>query len=186
MIDIKILRTNPELVRDSLEKRNLKLDLDHFLELDAVRLNIQKELNDLQALRNKTSKEIPTIKDPQEKQEKVLSMRGVGDDIARLEKELEKSSQEYNELLYSIPNFLSPTAAIGKSDEENVVVSKFSEPTKFSFPPKTHYEIGEARGWIDIEKGATVSGARFWYLKGDLVFLQFAIMNYVMAKMAEK
>lgn len=186
MIDIKILRTNPDLVRDSIAKRNLKLDLDRFLELDTIRLGIQKELNDLQALRNKTSKEIPTLKDAYEKQAKVLSMRSVGDDIARLEKELAISDEEYDGLLYSIPNFLSPTAAIGKNDEENVVVSKFSEPPRFSFPPKTHYEIWEARGWIDIEKGATVSGARFWYLKGDLVFLQFAIMNYVMAKMAEK
>jgi seryl-tRNA synthetase len=186
MIDIKILRSNPELVRDSIAKRNLKLNLDRFLELDNIRLDLQKQLNDLQALRNKTSKEIPTIKDASEKQAKVLSMRAVGDDITLLEKELEKSEEEYNGILYNIPNFLSPTAAIGKSDEENVVVSKFSEPTKFSFLPKTHYEIGEARGWIDIEKGADVSGARFWYLKWDLVFLQFAIMNYVMAKMAEK
>lgn len=165
MIDIKILRSNPELVRDSIAKRNLKLNLDRFLELDNIRLDLQKQLNDLQALRNKTSKEIPTIKDASEKQAKVLSMRAVGDDITLLEKELEKSEEEYNGILYNIPNFLSPTAAIGKSDEENVVVSKFSETTKFSFPPKTHYEIGEARGWIDIEKGADVSGARFWYLK---------------------
>ncbi len=186
MIDIKILRSNPELVRDSIEKRNLKLDLEHLLTLDGVRLTLQKKLNDLQAIRNKTSKEIPTIKDSIEKQEKVTSMRVLGDDISCIEKELLESDEEYYGLLYSVPNFLSPTAAIGKTDEENVVVSKFSEPTKFSFIPKTHFEIGEARDWIDIEKGAEVSGARFWYLKGDLVLLQFAIMNYVMAKMGEK
>lgn len=186
MIDIKILRNNPELVRDSITKRNLKLDLDRFLELDGLRLDFQKKLNDLQALRNKTSKEIPMIKDPVVKQEKVVSMRAVGDEIARLEQELGMSEEEYNGILYSIPNFLSPTAAIGKTDEENVVVSRFSEPTKFLFSPKTHYEIGKARGWMDIEKGAEISGARFWYLKGDLVFLQFAIINYVLAKMAEK
>lgn len=186
MIDIKILRSNPELVRDSIQKRNLSLDLDRLLEIDKVRLDFQKELNDLQALRNKTSKEIPTIKDQAEKQEKMASMRAVGEDIARIEKELTSSDEEYYGLLYSVPNFLSPTAAIGKSDEENVMVSKFGEPTQFSFPPKPHYEIGKARGWIDIEKGADVSGARFWYLKGDIVFLQFAIINYVLAKMAEK
>ena len=186
MIDIKILRNNPELVRDSIIKRNLTINLDRLLELDAVRLDIQKELNDLQAIRNKASKEIPTIKNEAEKQKKMASMRTVWEDISRLEKEIATSDEEYYGILYSLPNFLSPTAAIGKSDEENVVVSKFSEPTKFLFPPKTHYEIWKARGWIDIEKGADISGARFWYLKGDIVFLQFAIMNYVMAKMAEK
>ena len=186
MIDIKILRANPELVRDSILKRNLTLDLDRLLHIDRKRLDIQQQLNDLQALRNKTSKEIPTIKDPVEKQEKMAAMRRVGEDIVRLEKEHATSDEEYYGLLYSVPNFLSPTAAIGKTDEENVVVSQFSEPTKFTFPPKTHYEIGEARGWIDIEKGAEVSGARFWYLKGDLVLLQMAIMSYVMNLMVQR
>jgi seryl-tRNA synthetase len=77
MIDIKILRSNPELVRDSITKRNISVNLDRLLELDQVRLDIQKELNDLQALRNKTSKEIPSIKDQAEKQEKMTSMRAV-------------------------------------------------------------------------------------------------------------
>ena len=186
MIDIKILRSNPELVRDSIEKRNLSLNLDRLIEIDNSRLEIQKELNELQALRNKTSKEIPTIKVDAEKQAKMASMRAVGENISQLEKKLSESDEEYYGLLYSVPNFLSPTAAIGKSDEDNLVVSKFSEPTKFAFPPKAHYEIGKARGWIDIEKGADVSGARFWYLKGDIVLLQFAIINYVFAKMVEK
>jgi len=77
MIDIKILRNNPELVRDSIIKRNLTINLDRLLELDAVRLDIQKELNDLQAIRNKASKEIPTIKNEAEKQKKMASMRTV-------------------------------------------------------------------------------------------------------------
>lgn len=67
-----------------------------------------------------------------------------------------------------------------------MVEAKFGEPTQFDFTPKAHYEIGEARGWIDIEKGAEVSGARFWYLKGDLVLLQFAIMQYVMSVMVSR
>ncbi len=110
----------------------------------------------------------------------------MGDQISEFESKLAETVESYENMLYSIPNFLDPTAAIGPDDSGNTVESRFNEPTKFTFPPKTHYEIGEARGWIDIEKGAEVSGARFWYLKGDIVLLQFAILQYVIGEMVKK
>lgn len=186
MIDIKILRSNPELVRDSITKRNLKVDLDAFLALDAERLAERQKMEEFQALRNRVSKEIPTIADAAEKQAKIAEMKSVGENIATIEASLAETEEAYNDMLYSIPNFLDPTTAIGADESGNTVESRFGEPTKFAFPPKAHYDIGEARGWIDIEKGAEVSGARFWYLKGDLVLLQFAILQYVMQVMVAK
>lgn len=186
MIDIKILRSNPELVRDSIAKRNLKVDLDAFLALDAERLAQRQKMEELQALRNKASKEIPTISDNAKKQEIITNMKYVGEQITAAETKLSETEEAYNGMLYSIPNFLDPTAAIGADESGNTVESRFGEPTKFAFTPKAHYDIGEARGWIDIEKGAEVSGARFWYLKGDLVLLQFAILQYVMQVMVAK
>jgi seryl-tRNA synthetase len=186
MIDIKILRSHPELIRDSIAKRNLKVDLDAFLALDAMRLSERQQMEDLQALRNRVSKEIPTIADTAQKQAKIAEMKAVGERIATIESNLAFTEETYNGMLYSIPNFLDPTTAIGADESGNTVESKFGEPTKFDFVPKAHYDIGEARGWIDIEKGAEVSGARFWYLKGDLVLLQFAILQYVMQVMVAK
>jgi seryl-tRNA synthetase len=86
-------------------------------------------------------------------------------------------------MLWSLPNFLDPTTAIGPDESHNRVDGRYLEPTVFDFTPRTHYEIGEARGWIDIAKGAEVSGARFWYLKGDLVLLQMAVMQFVITEM---
>lgn len=186
MIDIKILRTNPELIRDSITKRNLKFDLDRLIAVDEERLAKQQEVETLQAVRNKVSKEIPTIKDATEKQTKIAEMKEVGDKIKEMETNLAETEGEYKLMLASLPNFLDPTAAIGPDDSGNVVESTSGTPRKFDFTPRAHYEIGEARGWIDIEKGAEVSGARFWYLKGDLVLLQFAIMQYVMGEMVKK
>ena len=186
MIDIKILRTNPELIRDSITKRNLKFDLNRLLAVDEERLAKQQELETLQAIRNKVSKDISIIKDATEKQTKIAEMKEVGDKIKEMETNLAETEGEYKLMLASLPNFLDPTAAIGPDDSGNVVESTFGTPRKFEFTPKAHYEIGEARGWIDIEKGAEVSGARFWYLKGDLVLLQFAIMQYVMNEMVKK
>ncbi len=186
MIDIKILRSNPELVRDSIEKRNLKFDLDRLLFLDEERLAKKQEVEVLQAVRNKVSKEIPTLSDATEKQTRIAEMKEVGEKITEMEKDLETTKDEYELMFASLPNFLDPTAAIGPDDSGNVVESTYGTPRTFDFPVKAHYEIGEARGWIDIEKGAEVSGARFWYLKGDLVLLQFAIMQYVINEMVKK
>ena len=186
MIDIKILRTNPSLVLESIQKRNLKIDLDALLRLDAERLAIQQELENLQAERNRVSKEIPTISDATKRQSKISEMKVVGDRIKNIETTLSETDEAYKLGLASLPNFLDPTTAIGADDSGNVVEKTVGIPRSFDFPIKAHYEIGEARGWIDIEKGAEVSGARFWYLKGDLVLLQFAIINYVMSEMVNQ
>ncbi len=165
MIDIKILRANPEFIRDNIMKRNLKFDLDRLIAVDEERLAKQQEVETLQAVRNKVSKEIPIIEDATEKQTKIAEMKEVSDKIKDFETNLAETEGEYKLMLASLPNFLDPTTAIGLDESGNVVESTFGTPRKFDFPVRTHYKIGEARGWIDIEKGAEVSGARFWYLK---------------------
>jgi seryl-tRNA synthetase len=186
MIDIKIIRTQPDIIRDSISKRNLSIDFDSFLELDKERLTQKQQLETLQALRNKVSKEVPMIQNTQEKEIKISEMKAVNTEIAEIEESLKKSQDAYENLLYAIPNLLDPTTAIGADESQNQVEAVYGTIPQFSFEPKPHYEIGEARGWIDTEKGAEVSGARFWYLKGDLVLLQFAILQYVMGVMVNK
>ncbi len=121
MIDIKILRTNPSLVLESIQKRNLKIDLDALLRLDTERLAIQQELEVLQAERNRVSKEIPTISDATEKQSKITEMKAVGDRIKNIETTLSETDEAYKLGLASLPNFLDPTTAIGADDSGNVV-----------------------------------------------------------------
>jgi len=185
MLDIKIIRNNPDLVKDNIKKRNLSLDLDKFLEIDAEKLDLLVKVDELRAIRNKVSKEIPTLSN-EEKPAKIAEMKQLWEDLKVLEEKQNKIEKEWKDLYYKIPNLLDETAAVWDTDEDNIVVEKFLEPTKFDFDPKAHYEIGEAKGWIDIEKWSEVSGARFWYLKGDLVLLQFAIINFVMAKLVAK
>jgi len=115
---------------------------------------------------------------PEERTKKLEELKFLGEDQTLLEEELKLLEKDYFDILYRLPNFLDPTAAIGDDDGWNVVESAYGTPTKFDFEPKPHYEIWEAKGWMDTEKGSEVSGARFWYLKGDLVLLQFAIINY--------
>ena len=116
----------------------------------------------------------------------LIEAKELKEKIQILESTFSETEEEYKLMLASLPNFLDPTTAIGPDDSGNIIEKTVGTPRKFDFPIKAHYDIGEARGWIDIEKGAEVSGARFWYLKWDLVLLQFAIMQYVMTEMVKK
>ncbi len=185
MLDVKIIRENPELVKDIIKKRNLKLNLDDFLEIDKQKLELILKVDELRAIKNKVSKEIPTMSN-EERPAKIEEMKKLGEDLEKLEVEQKEVEEKWKDLYYRVPNLLDETAAIWDTDDDNVLDSKFLEPTKFDFEPKHHADIWEAKGWIDLEKGSEVSGARFWYLKGDVVLLQFAIVNYVMTKLVSK
>ena len=185
MLDIKIIRNNPDLVKDNITKRNLKLDLDKFLEIDAEKLDLLVKVDELRAIKNKVSKEIPTLSND-EKPLKIAEMKKLWDDLVVLEDRQKEVEESWKEMYYKIPNLLDETAAIWNTDEDNTVEVYFGEKTKFDFEVKPHYEIWEAKWWIDTEKWSEVSGARFWYLKGELVLLQFALINYAMTKLVAK
>lgn len=185
MIDLKALRANPDEMRDNLKKRNISVDLDAFLALDREILEKNQKLDEIKNQKNVFSKLIPTLA-ADEKHVKLAEMKALWEEEKNLAEAIKELTPKYNAILYRLPNKLDPTTAIGPDDSGNVVETRFGEPTKFDFEPKAHYEIGEAKGWIDTEKGSEVSGARFWYLKGDIVFLQFAIINYAFSVLGAK
>lgn len=185
MLDIKIIRNNPELVKDNIQKRNLSLDLDKFLEIDAEKLDLILKVDELRAVKNKVSKEIPTLSN-EERPAKIAEMKELWDTLTALEEKQRQVEEDWKAMYYQFPNLLDATTAIWNTDEDNIIETRFLEPTKFDFTPKEHWEIGEAKWWIDTEKGSEVSGARFWYLKWDLVLLQFAVVNFVLSRLVAK
>jgi len=185
MIDIKYLRHNPQAMQDNIEKRNLDIDLKAFLELDKKYLALQKEKEDIKAQKNMFSRELGALS-PEEKTKRLEEMSLLSEKEAALREQLVRIEQEYFPILHRLPNDLDPTTAIGTDESENVVQSTFWEKPVFSFPVKSHLELAEKKGWIDTTKASEVSGARFWYLKGDIVLLQFAIIQYALGKLIEK
>lgn len=185
MLDLKIIRNNPDLVKDIIIKRNLKLNLDDFLDLDRQKLDLIIKVDELREIRNKVSKEIPNLSND-EKPNKIAEMKKLGDELELLEQKQNEIEEKWKDLYYKIPNLLDETAAIWKTDEENELDSTFLEPKKFDFTPKHHLDIWEQKWWIDVEKAAEISWSRFWYLKWDLVLLNFAIINFVMTKLVLK
>lgn len=186
MLDIKIIRNDKELVKDIIKKRNITdLDVEEFLKIDEKKLDFIKKIDELRELKNKVSKEIPTLKND-EKTKKLQEMKEVSEKLKNLEEEQKELEKKWSEIYYKFPNLLDKTAAIWPTEEDSIVEYSFLEPTKFDFEPKAHYEIWEKKWWIDTEKASEISGSRFWYLKWDLVLLEFAIINFVISKLVSK
>ena len=192
MLDIKLIRTNPELVKENIKKKfqdeKLKL-VDEVIELDKKNREAKNHGDELRAKRNSISKEIGGFmkngqKDKAESAK--LEVAKINKELETLEEEQKNIEKSWEEMYYKFPNLLDETTAIWPTDEDWVVEYTFKEPTKFDFEPKAHYEIWEQKGWIDAEKWSEISGSRFWYLKWELVLLQFAIINFVITKLISK
>jgi len=180
MLDIKYIREHADEVKENCTNRNVDISIDRLLELDTERRDFLQQIEALRAERKKHSKGGKPSDD------EVVRMREVGDKIKQFEERLTEIEEEYMELMYLVPNKTHADAPVGKDEEENVVVREVGEKPPFSFEPKEHWEIGQNLDLIDLETAAKVSGSRFAYLKGDLVLLQFGIIQLVMATLSNK
>jgi len=178
MISIQIIRQTPDLVREGLAKRNDSVPLDEIIRLDEEHRRLLHDIEGLKAQRNKVSKELGQMKE--KPPELIADMRQVGDRIKALEKEETKLSEQLTDLLLRVPNIPHPTTPVGKDESDNVVVRSWSEPRQFDFKPRPHWELGEALGIIDFERGTKLSGSRFYVLKGLGARLQRALIDFML------
>ncbi len=178
MIDIKILRNTPDVVRKALHDKVTRwVDLDEVIRLDSERVKLQQELDALRARKNEISASMGKGKPEPSVLEEAKSVK---EKIQALEPEYDRVEGEFLALYKRIPNIPTADTPIGLTEEENVVVKQWGKIREFAFTPKNHAEIAAVRGWIDKDRAANVAGARFAYLMGDLVRLQFALIQYVM------
>ncbi len=181
MLDINLIRNQPDLVRQSLAARNEPaVTLDEIIALDAQRRDILKQSEQLRATRNTVSKEISRMKDPAERAAKIAEMRTVGDQIDTLETELKKIEAQLDELTARLPNIPDPRVPVGPDEDHNVVLRTVGEPRAFDFEPKAHWDLGPALGIIDFERGARLAGSRFYVLSGYGARLQRALIAYML------
>jgi len=178
MIDIKIIRENPELIKKSCKKRNFKIDINKILDLDKQNKELIKNTEEIRAKKNQANKDIQATKDKGKKQEIISKMKGIDKNGDELEKKLKEIEQKLKNLMYKVPNILTDDVPEGKDETENVVLRKVGEPKKFDFEPKDHIELGEKLGIIDIKSAAKITGARFNYLKGAGALLEFALIQH--------
>jgi seryl-tRNA synthetase len=188
VLDIKLIRNEPDAVRDALRRRgpHAEAALDTLLELDRARREVLVQVEEKRALRNAVSEEIAQLKRAnQEASDRIEAMRAVGDEIKGLEARLKETEAALEEELLQVPNLPDPSAPAG-GEENSEVMHTWGTPRQFPFPPKDHLDLAGHFGMIDMERGARTSGSRFAYLEGDLVFLQFALVQYALQKLAGK
>ena len=181
MLDINLIRENPDIVRKALRDRQENpAPVEAALALDARRRSLIGEVEALKAERNAVSKEIGRLKDQAERQAKIEAMRAVGDKIAALDKEVEAVEAELNGIMSTLPNIPDPRTPYGKDEDENVILKTVGQMPKFDFTPKAHWDLGPALGIIDFERGSKLTGSRFYVLSGAGARLQRALIAWML------
>jgi seryl-tRNA synthetase len=188
MLDLKLIRSQPDLVRGSLRRRGAHAEaaLDSLLHLDVRRREILGKVEERRSLRNTVSEEIAQAKrNKEDASSKIEAMRAVGEEIKALEVQLKQVEDSLQEELLQVPNLPEPSAPAG-GEEESVVMHHWGVPRAFTFTPLDHLELATPLDMIDMERGARTSGSRFAYLKDDLVFLQFALVQFALQKLTSR
>ena len=190
MLDIKLIREHPEVVRANLEKRGavekLKM-LDDLIEYDKKWRRLLTEVNKLRHKRKVITAEIASLKKKgKDVSKKLEEARKIPEKIEKSEKQVKKYKEKVSRILLGLPNILHESVPVGKDESENVVVKGWGEPPKFDFEPKNHLEIALNLDLIDAERAAKVAGHGFYYLKGEMALLDYAILNYTIDFMRKR
>ncbi|HBI23307.1 MAG TPA: serine--tRNA ligase [Nitrospiraceae bacterium] len=181
MIDIALIRENTEKVQDSFKKRGETINLDPLLKLDSERKDLLKRIEGLRYERNKASDEIGQLKREGKPVEEFMSrMKGVSEEIKRLEADIRIIESNENEILLTLPNIPHESVPVGRDEKGNIEVRKWGEVPEFNFDPKPHWEIGEDLEIIDFQRATNIAGARFALLKGAGALLERSLINFML------
>ncbi|MSR87966.1 MAG: serine--tRNA ligase [Candidatus Zambryskibacteria bacterium] len=175
MLDIKFIRENKDLVGKAAKNKHKDIDVDEILRVSDERKRLRTEVDSLNQQRKLAA----------QKRDSILGSQ-IKTDLDDLEKRYADIDKEFVSLMIKVPNIYSADTPVGKDENDNKVLRQWGDIPKFDFVPKEHDEIGKALGIIDTETAAEISGSRFSYIKGDLVLLQFAIIQFVMKLLVEK
>ncbi len=190
MLDIKLVREQPEIVRQNLEKRGdaKKLQmLDDLIKHDHTWRQLLTKTNELRHRRKNITHQIAALKKAEkETEEHIEKARRLDEEIVNLEHQVKEHKEKAIHVLMSLPNLLHESVPIGKDESENVKIRVWGKPPKFGFKPKNHLEIAQGLSVIDDERGAKIAGHGFYYLRGNLVLLDLALQQFAIDFMIRK
>jgi seryl-tRNA synthetase len=187
MLDLKLVRERPDIIKDMLTKRGVSFPLDELLAKDAKRRQMLTEVQRLKHQRNLLSLEIAQAKrEGRDVSEKMLLVKELSERIDRLDAEAEALDREVNNLLKALPNLIDESVPIGRDESDNVVVRSWGEPKPLQIKPKDHITLGHLLDIIDTDRAAKVAGSRFYYLKNNLVRLNYALISYALDFLKQK
>lgn len=182
MLDPKIIREEPERIRNVLKDRNMEgvVDLDVLGAIDNERRTIISKADELRETRNRVSKEIGKLKSKGEDASEIMrEVQRVNDSIRELEGQLETINSRFDDMALSLPNILDSSVPVGRDEKDNLVVREWGEKPAFSFQPRPHYEIGTELGILDFERGVKLAGTRFYVYRGLAARMERSIINFM-------
>lgn len=182
MLDIRFIREHAESVQKNAINKGCNVDISSLLELDSKRRDLQSKVEELRTKRNEN---VSQAKGSRPTDQMIAEGKVIKDQIAEIEVQFKDVDVNYTTMLKKVPNMAMADVPIGASEDENVVVKKVGDLPKFDFTPRNHAEIATERGWLDKERAAKVTGSRFAYIKGDMVKLQMAIVQFVINTLSD-
>ena len=187
MLDPKIIKENPESIRKMLKSRNVEFDFDGLLESDKLRRDLILQTDELRKKKNQVAQEISKKKKAGEDASEILeNMKKVSEELSHLESTQEVIEKKYLKLALTIPNLIHESVPIGIDDSANKEIKKWGNIPEFNFKVNDHIDISENLDLVDLERAAKVAGARFYYLKNDLVRLNQSLIQYALEFLTTK
>jgi seryl-tRNA synthetase len=179
MVDIRMIRENPEEYGRRIATRGIEVPVQRILELDETRRSLITEVERIKAERNAGSKQVGKTKDPEERQRLITEMQGLGDRIAELDEHVRQAESELDEILLGVPNLPDEDVPVGPDETANVVRVTQGPEREFAFTPKPHWDLAEELGIIDFERGVKIAGSRGYVMRGDGARLQRALIQWM-------
>lgn len=184
MVDIQFIRENPELVKEKTKQKGYDVDIDELLRLDIERLELMQQVESLRQQRNENAANSKAAGKPND--ELINVGKQIKIELSHREALLAETIEAWHVLHKKVPNMPLADVPIGASEADNGISKEWGDKPQFDFIPKSHVQIASNKGWIDKERAAKVTGSRFAYLKGDIVKLQFALINYVFSVLTDE
>ena len=187
MLDSKLIKENPKIIQDMLNSRNIEFDLDGLIDADKQRREFIQKTDELRKKKNQVALEISQKKKSGEDATTILDeMKNVSKELSSLELSQEEIGKKYSQLALTIPNLVHQSVPIGKDDSANKEIKKWGKIPTFDFKVNDHIDISEKLDLVDLERAAKIAGARFYFLKNDLVRLNQSLIHYALDFLAEK
>ncbi|MFN8664162.1 MAG: serine--tRNA ligase [Thermomicrobiales bacterium] len=180
MLDLRLIRENPEAVKAAIATTFTDAPIDEIVAADERRRTLLSEVETLKAELNQGSKQVGRTKDPEERQALIASMRDLGDRISALDEAAKAADEHLHDLMLHVPNLPLPHVPVAPDESGNVVLAEHGPLREFTFAPKPHWELAEALGIIDFERGVKIAGTRFYVLRGDGARLQRALITWML------
>ena len=187
MLDPKILKDSPDRIKKMISDRAIDFDFDGLIDADKQRRRLIIETDEMRTVKNRMAQEIATRKKAGEKADSILNeMRDVSARLAKLEREQEDVRKRYEMLALAVPNLIDKIVPVGSDETANVEEKRWGKIPKFDFEIKNHVDLSERSDLVDLERAAKVSGSRFYYLRGGLVRLNYALIQYALDFLEER